>query len=223
MTDSERGDNGIFGDRPDEEIYEAFPQRPMAYGMDPTDGMPRPAVSSALKDAYAPPLTPATLVCMADTSEFVRRDEWGVVTHRWDPKHVERMPNGKWRARAKDATPRYPLPRWKLMRCTGYVTVEPIRPQCRHYARQMTDFQDDPEAKFVARLCTARRNSEEGFLSVRDAQVFACELRVPSDHASRENIDAFDEKKIALGEERLKAPEEFDVEAELSKQRNEDQ
>jgi len=206
MSDEEpRGNSdGIFGDRADSEVYEAFPQRPLDYGVSPEDGMPRPAIQHAVQMAYAPPLSPETLVCMGDYSMFVVRDEWGRVLESWSPEQVDRAANGRWRATAT---------RFRLL--TRDVEVEPVRPQCKHYARQMIDFQDDPDAKFVARLCTARRNSEEGFLSVRDSQVYACELREPKHQASAEQLDAFDAEKVRLGRERTAAADQFDVNSAL--------
>jgi hypothetical protein len=208
MSDETGNGDGIFGNRADEEIYEAFPQTPMAYGMDPADGLPRPAVQHAVQMAYAPPLSPETLVCMGDYSEFVARDEWGEILQRWTPAEIVRTPNGKWRVINNDTVRRF--------------EVEPIRPPCKHYARQMIDFQDDPDAKFVTRLCTARRNSEEGFLSVRDSQVYACELRDPKHGASEEQLNAFDNEKVRLGRERTEQADEFDVEAALAAQQIEE-
>lgn len=241
--------DGIFGNRADEEIYEAFPQTPIAYGMDPQDGLPRPAIQHAVQMAYAPPLSPDTLVCMADTSAFVLRDKWERVIVQFSPTEVERMPNGAYvvatalaAARVAKTDPRaaYVLddgdpsnngPRDILSAALGVVTAEvdrdwtsvaPLRPQCRHYARQMIDFQDDPDAKFVTRLCTARRNSEEGFLSVRDSQVYACELREPKHWVSAARLDTFDAEKVRLGRERTENDEGFDVEAALAAQQNEE-
>jgi hypothetical protein len=97
------------------------------------------------------------------------------------------------------------------------VEVEPIRPVCRHYARQLTDIQDDAETMFVARVCTARRDSGGEFLSLRDAAVFACDLREPYDQESSSRLDAFDEAKIELGKNRVKDQEAFDVDAALQK------
>lgn len=95
--------------------------------------------------------------------------------------------------------------------------VEPIRPQCAHYRRQMTDFQDAAGNQFIERLCTARRDSESFFLSVRDQQVHACELREPRELVSEARLDRFDAAKQKLGAERYEEGGTFDVDAALAK------
>lgn len=211
--------DGIFGNRADDEVYEGFPQRPIGHGIDPADGLPRPAIQHAVEMAYAPPLSLETLVCMEDASSFVVRDEWGHKGAEWLPENVKRTPNGAYRALWSQA-------KWvsEIMACAEndtWVLVEPVRPACKHYARQMTDFQDDPDHEFVARLCTARRTDGGEFLSLRDSQVYACELRTPSDTESAERLARFDAEKIRLGRERTAKPEVFDIEAALAAQQEE--
>jgi hypothetical protein len=78
----------------------------------------------------------------------------------------------------------------------------------------MTDFQDDDEHVFVARLCTARRDDGGEFLSLRDAQVFACDLREPREATGAHRMDTFDASKIELGRKR-REEEGFDVDQAL--------
>jgi hypothetical protein len=215
------GAQRVEGPRPDQEIFEAFPNVPAAFAMDPADGMARPQIETA--QSYAPALDTATLICMEDASSFVHRGQWGEVVESYDREKVVRAPDGRWRVLAQRG-PRW-LPRWLCRIFWGapvWLEVEALRPKCQYYARQMTDFQDDPERKFVARLCTARRTDEGEFLSVRDAQIYACELRRPRALDGVEQLDAFDAKKIELGRERTREQLAFDVDAALAKKSNGD-
>lgn len=194
------------GPRIDQELYEAYPDKPHAeYGIDPLDGMPKPTVPHSLKLAQAPDLLPETFVCMADTSVFVRRDTLGRITEQFDPDEVERAPNGRY----------YLKKRFIFL---PIVAVEPIRPACKHYARQMCDVQDDPDFRFIARLCTLRKTDDGEYLSLRDSQIFACELREPRDYeGSTRALDLFDDAQIAANRKKKKEAEEapFDVDSAL--------
>jgi hypothetical protein len=102
----------------------------------------------------------------------------------------------------------------------GYVEVLPIRPQCRHYARQLVPFPEERTRKLALRLCTARRTDEGEFLDVGNAQVFACELRSPVYGNEAAQLDAFDERTIA-DQRAAKAKEvadDFDLDAALGAQ-----
>jgi hypothetical protein len=194
------------GPRIDQELWESFPNSiQVEHAFDPMDGLPKPRVPYSVKLAQAPPLLPETFVCMADTSRFVARDRFGFISRSFDPSEVERTPSGTYRARGGL------LRRW--------IEVEPLRPQCQHYARQLTDVQDDPDFRFVARLCTLRKTDEGEYLSVRDSQVFACELREPRDYeGSVQQLDVFDAEQIAANRKKQKEEEPFDVEAALAQQ-----
>jgi hypothetical protein len=50
--------------RLDDPLYQDNPQ-PHGFGMDPTDGLPAPQVTSSFQDAEAADLTPDRFVCMA--------------------------------------------------------------------------------------------------------------------------------------------------------------
>lgn len=214
----------IEAPRVDQEIFEAFPNEPTAYGIDPADGLPSVRAAQASNHAYAPPLDPSTLICMADVSRFVLRNAQREILAEFEPSAVTRRADGQWYVPLAHAADRMWVKHgWRatldLARLgVGDVAVEPIRPQCRHYARQMTDFQDDPDAKFVARLCTARRTDDGEFLSVRDAQIHACELRVPYHAESTVALDRFDAEKIALGRSRTREVPDFSVADALTEQ-----
>jgi hypothetical protein len=201
-------DLGIFNaPKMGQEIYEAMPEDRQAYGIDPADGLPRPAVQATLKLAMAPDYTLEGLVCAADQRQYVRRDRHGRVLESYEPAVVGRMPNGRY----------YVKPKWWQW-WRRYVEVEPIRPACSHYRRQKVDMEDDPDFKVILRLCTARRGEGGEYLSVRDTQVFACELRSPVDCSSVEqHLDTFD-ADIARQAEQKKADEEhpFDIEQALA-------
>lgn len=192
--------------RIDQELWESYPDKPHAeYGIDPRDGMPKPTVPHSLKLAQAPDLLPETFVCMSDCSAFVRRDALGRITDRFEPEEVERAPNGRY----------YLKKRFIFL---PIVSVEPLRPACKHYARQMTDVQDDSDFRFIARLCTLRKTDDGEYLSLRDSQVFACELRDPRDYeGSARALDLFDDAQVEANRKKQQQAEEasFDVDAAL--------
>ena len=245
----------VEGPRMADALYEPFKNEPTPIGVDPSDGLPRPIVSQAWKDAQAPALDPDRFVCMADCSSFVLRDEWGTPALRFEPSEVERAPNGRWRVKSatvaaklkeqggeegSDAPSRLSVTlraraadaldvkdptdeqvcEYLFNGRLGYVAVEPLRPQCRHYARQLIPFPDDREHTMAIRLCTARRTDEGEFLDVGNQQVLACELREPVFGNEVARIDAFeaqtfeDQKKSKANE----VADDFDLDAALGAQ-----
>jgi hypothetical protein len=194
-----------------DELYQAFPEGPAIHGFDPQDGLPRPMPANSIKDAEAPDLDPERFVCMGDYSTFVLRDEWGVIEQTFTPAQVRRTPIGAYRVPVKGRTMLgFPTTEW--------LEVEPVRPQCHHYARQLTPFPDDPEYSNAVRLCTARRTDEGEFLSLGNTQVLACELREPPYGNEQEKIDVFDAKIIAdvRAKKAAQPVDDFDVTAALA-------
>jgi hypothetical protein len=86
------------------------------------------------------------------------------------------------------------------------VTVEPIRPPCRHYVRQQVSFELNAAHARLSRLCAARRTTEGTFMTVSDTGIFACDMRDPYDAESAAVLDEFDAKKIAQGVNREFVP-----------------
>lgn len=87
-----------------------------------------------------------------------------------------------------------------------WIEVEPIRPECTHYVRQMSQFDYNPENQKIYRLCSARRSTEGAFMSVSDRGVWACSMRSPRDLTSEAALDDFDRKKIVEGKDRVYLP-----------------
>jgi len=168
-----------------------------------------------MRDAEAPWMTPEVFVCMADTTEFVRRDEWGEIHKRWPANEAKRAANGRWYVT-------------ETMRAVAAgieieerIEVEPLRPPCRHYARQSEPHPGDKDRANIVRLCTARMTDEGVFLDLGNSQVFACELRNPRHVQSERVMDEFDAGLVELS--RRKIAEErgevtFDVDAALAGQ-----
>lgn len=214
---------GLDSHRSDEAIYEPFNPGPLAVGMG-EDGLP--TIEPATQDTHAPPLHPKTMVCIADKSSFVQRDSrWGEILATFEPSEVKRSPSGEYYVEI-DAMEKTLAPELleaciaeaaKDPRSLMRFVVEPVRPQCKYLRRQMTDFQDASNNQLVERLCTARRDSESFFLSLRDQQVHACELREPRHGESEQRLDRFDDAKIKLGAERYEEGGEFDVDAALER------
>lgn len=101
-----------------------------------------------------------------------------------------------------------------------YCLVDPLRPQCRHYARQLVPFPEEHERSLAIRLCTARRTDEGEFLDLGNQQILACELRSPVFGNEAAQIDAFDARTIASQQETLAAQvaDDFDLDAALGAQ-----
>lgn len=202
----------VEGPRITDALYQAFPNRPAPLVTDPQDGMPRPVVQNAMKDAEAPDLDPARFVCMADCSAFVERDDWGYVTATYSPDEVQRSPDGSWFV-VREVGFAFWKRRYRL-------PVEPVRPQCAHYARQLVPFPEAPEHTLAVRLCTARRTDEGEFLDLGNQQILACELRDPSVGNESLAIDSHDAATIAM--QRLKksgeVADDFDLDAALGAQ-----
>ena len=204
------------------EVFEHREQR-AAYGTDPTDALPRQVAETSYDQTYVPPLSPETLVCMADARYF------RLLSHP-DPRTADRELARFTVDEVQCADGRYWVPyQAALARVgeedhslvsfnpqTGLCAVYPLRYACKHYLRQLTDFEGDPERKFLARFCTALRDSNGEYQSLRDTIVYACELRDPRDATSARMLDDFDTQLVQLGRERTAPEHEFDVDAELA-------
>jgi len=200
------------GPRITDALYQAFPNEITPMAVDPMDGLPRPLLSQAWKDAQAPDLDPARFVCMSDCSAFVERDEWGFETARYAPSAVQRSPDGSWFVERRVG--------FAFWRRTVRIEVEPLRPQCHHYARQLVPFPEEQDHQLAVRLCTARRTDEGEFLDLGNQQVLACELRTPVIGSERAQIDAHDDRTIAAQQARKanEVADDFDVDAALGAQ-----
>lgn len=201
-------------------LYQPFKNEPTPVGIDPADGLPRPIVSQAWQDAQAPELDPARFVCMADCSSFVLRDSWGAPIVTLARKEVERAPDGRWRISLQTLGSKDVGANVRVLGADGYCEVEPLRPQCKHYARQLVPFPEERDRTLAIRLCTARRTDEGEFLDLGNQQVLACELRFPVFGNEVEQIDAFDERTLVAQKE-IKAAEvedDFDLDAALGAQ-----
>jgi hypothetical protein len=223
-------------DRPrvDDSVYEPFQpgQLKFVIGEDGMAGVQLPQGDVPV----APPLTTETLVCMADTSSFVIRNEWGEPLATFRPDEVKRAADGRWfvtgdrlrplfevsggvSATAADLWSRLDLPHRTspaTIQDQDRVEVQPKRPQCKHYARQMTDLQDNSDVTMVERLCTVRRDASGTQFGLRDQQLFACELREPRDPESNVLLDLFDDGKVKIGRQRLEV-EGFGLNEKLKK------
>lgn len=181
--------------RPFDEVHDNF-QEERIMMVEQADGMPSPGTGDT--ESTIPVLSPETLICMGDFSKFVMRDILGRICAEWKRSDVGRHPNGGWYAAKKDAIvlEGHEAPRGE------YIQVQPLRPPCQHYGRQLFDFEENPEHQVVYRLCSARRTTEGTFMSVRDIGVYACDLRKPRDVESERHLDDFDKKKVEEGRER---------------------
>lgn len=168
------------------------------------DGLPGNVVPETHSDI--PPLSRETLICMGDFSKFVIRDEWEALATlngkpdgkplTFEPEEVDRAPNGKWRVTRRAAFGDRELE-------GEWVEVQPIRPPCKHYVRQTSQYGLNAAHRKIYRLCAARRTTEGTFMTVSDVAVYACSMREPRHGDSEEKyLDRFDAMKIEQGKER---------------------
>jgi hypothetical protein len=149
------------------------------------DGLPQQYTPDSGKSDI-PALSPTTLICSGDYSEF--RDTEG---NKYTLSQVVRCSEGHWVVRGDS------------QEIEGRrIIVEPKRQPCSHYVRQMTQADMNPEIRFISRLCSARRDRQGAFMSVRDTAVYACDMRNPPDVESTKLLDDFDQKKIQEGKNR---------------------
>lgn len=218
---------------PFDEIAEDFKPSPTVRVLD-GEGLPVTVDSGQRSDI--PPLSPSTLVCMADTSAFVVRNNWGEEILRFNPGVIERAADGRWRIRrhAAQALCLAEIQAWRLARqesspltalekidahvfalllgltsvssLPDYILVEPIRPACKHYVRQKLAFDLNAQHVQFARLCSARRTTEGTFMTVRDTGVWACDMRDPFDAETAKALDRFDAEKVEQGKKREHLP-----------------
>lgn len=188
--------------------------------------LPRPVEDTALEDALVPPFTLQNQVCVADRSAYVLRDEWGEELIRVEPDQVEVTANGRARisverfvtlvaaeAEPASASPEKRVWNWvehrgvrDCYRPGGWVELEPVRPQCRHYVLQL-DPPRPSEAHVVKqgwmhRYCAARRNTVGAFMGLDDTALKACSLREPYDVESGRLLRKFDDDLLHKSENR---------------------
>ena len=156
-----------------------------------------------------PPLNTETLVCMGDYSKFVIRDSLGQVLLEFEPERVQQMPNGTWVASLnldeRRKVPSHVYPEVYVGRMGTYdgpYKVEPIRPPCRHYLRQLGPLTENPKHKYMYRLCSVRRTTEGAMMGLADMPVWACEMREPIDLPTWKKLQEWDENKIQQGKYR---------------------
>jgi len=213
------------------ELSEEFKPSPAVRHLD-ADGLPVTMDQSTESDI--PRLSTTTLVCMEDRSAFVVRNHWGEELLRFPASAATRTPNGQWRIPWEDAVKlsaeaianfraRHPnmstngdaVTLTSLLaldsaraspRRGDFLGVEPVRPACKHYVRQRVAFELNAQHSEQKRLCAARRTTEGTFMSVRDAGIWACDMREPQDYRSVESLDQFDDMKIEQGKNRTHLP-----------------
>lgn len=197
-----------------------------AMGTSPEDGLP--TLIAPQHFDKAPGLSEETLICMADKRSFVIRDVNGVGMLSFQPEAVSRSPNGRYFVTSavladqllkKKTTVEAVYGAAGAVMAQTAVTfeVEPIRPECKHYLRSMTDIASNRDGRFYQRACMAQKSEEGEYYSLRDARVDACNIRSPRHIESEALMDAFDAELMAAARERSEM-EDFDIDQELAKE-----
>ena len=153
------------------------------------DGLPTQVAEPGSGMSDIPSLSTETLVCMGDFSSFVIRDDFGTIQKTYSSADQDR--EGRWWAEGQGE-----------FGSMKRVQVEPVRPPCKHYVRQVTQFDKNPEAKDHLRLCSARRTTEGTFMTLKDIGMWACSMRSPRDPESEKLITEFDLLKMKQGKTR---------------------
>ncbi len=183
-------------------------------GTDPQDGMPRISSAVSMEDSKAPPLEPETFVCMGDESVFVIRYGWGEDLIRLPATRVRRYfdtEDGQpvWVASLSDEERKQALgPTVFVGGNTWWFLVEPLRTQCEHYRRVMTDFENEHQSpiRLVERVCTAQRSDAGEYVSLSNTRVHACEHRSPRDFVSEERLRKFDQARVESATKKSEEP-----------------
>lgn len=176
-AESEQEDDEGEEFSPFEELADEFSPSQIVTTTGP-DGLPMLSAPEA-GSSDIPVFSCETLVCIGDYSQF--HDDEGNV---YDRALVE-----------------YRAGEYRLL-SNASIHVTPKRLPCVHYVRQMVQFEHNPEVKMISRLCSARRDRQGAFMSVRDRAVWACDMRSPPDPESTKLLDDFDNKKLKEGRER---------------------
>jgi len=174
---------GIFGE--DEEEFSPFDELGDEYAGEAVqkvlgeDGLPTIAAPGPMRDI--PPLSPETLICMGDYSEF-------------------RSPNGDVLSlsEVERAGGHHPS-EWNWVKRGTDLPVEPKRRPCRHYIRQLTQLERNPEHRQLIRLCSGRRTTEGAMMSVGERGLWECDMRYPASVVGL--MDEMDEAKMRAGRE----------------------
>ena len=207
----------IERDGPDFTQYLESERPSESYGVNPEDGMPQPISMSSIEDTKAPALTPETFICMADRSSFVIRDGEREIIISFPPEVIHRRADGSYFVNANsldgEQANRCGLRRTLREGENWKISVEPLRPQCEHYRRQLLPF--GKGHKSCHRYCTAMKNEAGELIDLANSEVFACEMREPRDPASEQQLDDFDDGIVARGSEAAQTDEEFDVDTAL--------
>jgi hypothetical protein len=210
--------------RLDHMLYTDPGRAPDTIGIDPEDGMPRPVPATSLEDSLAPGLAPETFVCMADKTTFVIRDAWGVVVPnaRFTPDQVERMPDGRYRVSFWFAIESgVPITVALRVRDGRWCVVEPLRPQCQHYRRQLVPPGNENPGLRVGqtiRYCTAIRDENGEYIDLSNSELSACEMRLPPTKDCTPKLDAADDERVRLDRKNQEQNADFDVDGELAKE-----
>lgn len=189
-----------------DEVHETFPVEPIPVVMAP-DGLPT-IVTPDPQQTQAIAFTYETVICVEDDREYVElwTDEIrSIVGIKWTnpamPDKIVENPNlffsyrdrydgdGVEHAR-RTFEPKEVESRWgmDLVKVDGdkWLPVRPLRPQCKHYRRQVFSNDDQPDStlpghQIVFRVCAARRSNGGAHMSLRDEGIYQCDFRDPPD------------------------------------------
>lgn len=198
----------------DEEMHQSHVST-FAMGTSPEDGLPTLVVPQNIDKS--PGLSEETLICMADKRSFVIRGDGGKVLAAFVPSAVQRTDDGQYFVSKSQLPESAQVPREVVLHLEGEIVyaVEPIRPECEHYLRSLSDLAASRDSNFYQRACMAQKSEDGEYYSLRDARVSACNIRSPRHLASEALMEAFDEK-LMLDAKTARNMEDFDIDQALS-------
>jgi len=204
---------------PKEVWHDTFVGEPAKIITDPVDGMPRPDDDGPMPPAPAP-LSPETLVCLEDDSEWVEvwREEEDSLTNAigaYGKKHLRSQFSVEGIEQVRQTFPpsteisyRWGCP--VVVSGSTITFVRPKRKRCQHlhaFVSPVTDVdvQGKP-AEPIFMFCDRFRTVGGAKMSLFDETVTACTERSPADPSSLAKIKARIDSKIEAGKHRTSLP-----------------
>jgi len=148
---------------------------------------------------HTQPLTPDTLICIADIRSYVLMDcNYTTI--------LEHISERKFNAIKHELREHYTEDgiEWTC-RDGGSNVIVPVRKKCKHYKRQLIEIDGDKMYTKIERFCDLRKKGGTMY-QIGEGAIYACEFRDPVDVKTERLLDYIDNKKIKQGRDREQVP-----------------